>query len=55
MVGATMVVLCIRYDALTPFTSGLAVVTAFVLRLLAMKYHWRAPRAWNRRSTVREE
>lgn len=34
---------------------GLAVVTAFVLRLLAMKFHWRAPRAWNRRSTVREE
>ncbi|MGI5458141.1 trimeric intracellular cation channel family protein [Streptomyces sp. CA-249302] len=55
IVGATMVVLCIRYDALTPFTSGLAVVTAFALRLLAMKYHWRAPRAWNRRSTVREE
>jgi uncharacterized membrane protein YeiH len=55
MVGATMVVLCIRYDILTPFTSGFAVVTAFALRLLAMKYHWRAPRAWNRRSTVREE
>ncbi|MFI1365071.1 trimeric intracellular cation channel family protein [Streptomyces griseochromogenes] len=55
IVGATMVVLCIRYDALTPFTSGLAVVTAFVLRLLAMRFHWRAPRAWNRRSTVSEE
>jgi uncharacterized membrane protein YeiH len=55
IVGATMVVLCIRYDALTPFTSGLAVVMAFVLRLFAMRYHWRAPRAWNRRSTVREE
>jgi uncharacterized membrane protein YeiH len=55
IVGATMVVLCIRYDALSPVTSGLAAVTAFVLRLLAMKYHWRAPRAWNRRSTVREE
>jgi uncharacterized membrane protein YeiH len=55
IVGATMVVLCIRYDALTPFTSGLAIVTAFVLRLFAMRYHWRAPRAWNRRSTVREE
>ncbi|MFI9605356.1 MULTISPECIES: trimeric intracellular cation channel family protein [Streptomyces] len=55
IVGATMVVLCIHYDALNPFTSGLAVVTAFVLRLLAMRYHWRAPRAWNRRSTVREE
>ncbi|MCS0604129.1 trimeric intracellular cation channel family protein [Streptomyces sp. LP11] len=55
IVGASMVVLCIRYDALTPFTSGLAVVTAFVLRLLAMRFHWRAPRAWNRRSTVTEE
>ncbi|MEU7383076.1 MULTISPECIES: trimeric intracellular cation channel family protein [unclassified Streptomyces] len=55
IVGATTVVLCIHYDALNPFTSGLAVVTAFVLRLLAMRFHWRAPRAWNRRSTVREE
>ncbi|MFG2604890.1 trimeric intracellular cation channel family protein [Streptomyces sp. NPDC048514] len=55
IVGATMVVLCIRYDVLTPFTSGLAVVTAFALRLLAMRFHWRAPRAWNRRSTVAEE
>ncbi|MFF1469699.1 trimeric intracellular cation channel family protein [Streptomyces mirabilis] len=54
IVGATMVVLCIRYDALSPFTSGLAVVTAFVLRLLAMRYHWRAPRAWHRRSTATE-
>ncbi|WP_330459945.1 trimeric intracellular cation channel family protein [Streptomyces sp. NBC_00820] len=54
IVGATMVVLCIRYDALTPFTSGAAALTAFVLRLLAMKFHWRAPRAWNRRSTVTE-
>jgi uncharacterized membrane protein YeiH len=54
MVGAGMVVLCIRFDALTTFTSGLAVVTSFVLRLLAMHYHWRAPRAWNRRSTARE-
>ncbi|MCF3133430.1 trimeric intracellular cation channel family protein [Streptomyces olivochromogenes] len=55
IVGATMVALCIHYDALNPFTSGLAVVTAFVLRLLAMRFHWRAPRAWNRRSTVTEE
>jgi uncharacterized membrane protein YeiH len=55
IVGATMVVLCIRYAVLTPLTSGLAAVTAFALRLLAMRFHWRAPRAWNRRSTVREE
>ena len=55
MVGATLVVLCIRHAALTPLTGGAAAVTAFVLRLLAMRFHWRAPRAWNRRSTVREE
>ncbi|KUN01816.1 hypothetical protein AQI95_29485 [Streptomyces yokosukanensis] len=55
IVGATMVVLCLRYDVLTPFTSAVAAVTAFVLRLLAMRFHWRAPRAWNRRSTVTEE
>ncbi|MFE3411353.1 trimeric intracellular cation channel family protein [Streptomyces mirabilis] len=54
IVGATTVVLCIRFDALSPFTSGLAAVTAFVLRLLAMRYHWRAPRAWHRRSTATE-
>jgi uncharacterized membrane protein YeiH len=55
IVGATMVALCLRYDVLNPFTSALAAVTAFVLRLLAMRFHWRAPRAWNRRSTVAEE
>ncbi|MEU5090723.1 trimeric intracellular cation channel family protein [Streptomyces sp. NPDC021356] len=55
IVGSTMVVLCIHYAVLTPVTSAFAAVTAFALRLLAMRYHWRAPRAWNRRSTVREE
>ncbi|MEW2633755.1 trimeric intracellular cation channel family protein [Streptomyces sp. NPDC048389] len=55
MVGATMVVLCIRFDVLNPLTSGLAATTAFLLRLLAMRYHWRAPRAWNRRSEASEE
>ncbi|MET8947507.1 trimeric intracellular cation channel family protein [Streptomyces sp. NPDC004542] len=55
IVGATMIALCIHFDTLTPYTTALAVVTAFVLRLLAMRFHWRAPRAWNRRSTVSEE
>jgi uncharacterized membrane protein YeiH len=55
MAGAAMVALCIRYGMLTPLASGAAALTAFVLRLLAMRFHWRAPRAWNRRSTVREE
>ncbi|WP_328886967.1 trimeric intracellular cation channel family protein [Streptomyces sp. NBC_00316] len=55
MVGAAMVVLCIRFGALNAFTSGTAVITAFVLRLLAMRYHWRAPRAYNRSSAAAEE
>ncbi|MFD5424097.1 trimeric intracellular cation channel family protein [Streptomyces sp. NPDC127084] len=54
MVGAAMVALCIRFDVLNAATSGLAVVTAFVLRLLALRFHWRAPRAWNRRSAASE-
>ncbi|WP_394430202.1 trimeric intracellular cation channel family protein [Streptomyces sp. SGAir0957] len=52
MVGAVIVVVCINYDALNAYTSSLAVLTAFVLRLLAMRFHWRAPRAWNRRSAA---
>ena len=55
MVGAGMVVLCIRHDALTTFTSALAALTVFVLRLLAIRFHWRAPRAWNRRSAATEQ
>ncbi|MGW1027481.1 trimeric intracellular cation channel family protein [Streptomyces sp. NPDC002577] len=54
MVGTAMVALCIKFDALSAVTSGVAAATAFVLRLLAMRYHWRAPRAWNRRSTAVE-
>ncbi|MFF1381598.1 trimeric intracellular cation channel family protein [Streptomyces sp. NPDC058308] len=54
IVGATMIALCIRFEELTAFTSGLAVVTTFVLRLMALHYHWRAPRAWHRRSTAVE-
>ncbi|MGW7199435.1 trimeric intracellular cation channel family protein [Streptomyces chryseus] len=54
IVGASMVALCIRFDALNAVTSGIAVVTAFVLRLLAMRFHWRAPRAWHRSSAKAE-
>ncbi|MFG2625398.1 trimeric intracellular cation channel family protein [Streptomyces sp. NPDC048473] len=55
IVGATMIVLCIRFDVLNAFTSGTAVIVAFVLRLLSMRYHLRAPRAYNRRSASAEE
>ncbi|MEU6679417.1 trimeric intracellular cation channel family protein [Streptomyces sp. NPDC046853] len=54
IVGSAMVAVFINYDMLNAFTSGLAVITAFVLRLLALRYHWRAPRAWHRRSTAVE-
>lgn len=54
IVGSTIIVLCIRFDVLSAFSSGVAVITAFVLRLLAMRYHWRAPRAWHRRSSATE-
>ncbi|MFC0845981.1 trimeric intracellular cation channel family protein [Streptomyces noboritoensis] len=55
IVGATIVALCIRFDTLNAATSGTAIITAFLLRLAAMRYHWRAPRAWNRRSATAEE
>lgn len=54
IVGSTIIVLCIRFDVLSAFSSGAAVITVFVLRLLAMRYHWRAPRAWHRRSSAAE-
>ncbi|GGV60973.1 UPF0126 membrane protein [Streptomyces longisporoflavus] len=52
IVGSAMVACCINYDMLNAYTSGLAVITTFVLRLLALRFHWRAPRAWHRRSTA---
>ncbi|MFE4250444.1 trimeric intracellular cation channel family protein [Streptomyces sp. NPDC056910] len=54
IVGSTIIVLCIRFDVLSAFSSSAAVITAFALRLLAMRYHWRAPRAWHRRSSAAE-
>ena len=55
MVGAALAALLIRFEALDGSTYALPVVTAFVLRLLAMHFHWRAPRAWHRRSAASEE
>ncbi|MGW2838865.1 trimeric intracellular cation channel family protein [Streptomyces sp. NPDC001493] len=55
LVGASMVALCIQFDVLNGWSTGCAVVTGFVLRLLAMRFHWRAPRAYNRRSASGEE
>ncbi|MER5889794.1 trimeric intracellular cation channel family protein [Streptomyces sp. NPDC001941] len=54
IVGSTIIVLCIRFDCLNGFTTALAVISGFGLRLAAMRFHWRAPRAWNRRSAATE-
>ncbi|MER6911824.1 trimeric intracellular cation channel family protein [Streptomyces sp. NPDC000594] len=55
IVGATVVALCIRFDTLNALTGGLAALAAFSLRLLALRFHWRAPRAWNRRSAMADD
>ncbi|MER7763658.1 trimeric intracellular cation channel family protein [Streptomyces sp. NPDC097619] len=55
VVGAAIVAVSIAFDSLNALTTALAIVTTFVLRLLAMHFHWQAPRAWNRRSSVAEE
>ncbi|EFL23043.1 MULTISPECIES: trimeric intracellular cation channel family protein [Streptomyces] len=55
IVGSSIAALLLHFDALSGATSALAAVVAFTVRLLAMKYGWRAPRAWNRRSTATEE
>ncbi|MBP2405318.1 trimeric intracellular cation channel family protein [Streptomyces syringium] len=55
MMGATMAALLIHFDALSATTSVIPVLTAFALRLLSMHFHWRAPRAWHRRSAAAEE
>ncbi|KAF4408386.1 MULTISPECIES: trimeric intracellular cation channel family protein [Streptomyces] len=54
IVGAGMCALLIQFGALNPVTSALSAATAFVLRLCAMRFGWRAPRAWNRSSTRAE-
>ncbi|WP_410536322.1 trimeric intracellular cation channel family protein [Streptomyces sp. KL2] len=50
VVGATAVALLIKAGELNGVTSGAAAALAFVLRLLALRCNWRAPRAWHRRS-----
>ncbi|MFI6449167.1 trimeric intracellular cation channel family protein [Kitasatospora sp. NPDC050543] len=51
LIGSAMVVVLIGQDHLTAATGTAAALTAFGLRMLALKYGWRAPRAWHRRSS----
>ena len=53
LVGASFVALLIWMDALNSVTGTLAALVAFTLRMLALRYDWRAPRAWHRGSASR--
>jgi uncharacterized membrane protein YeiH len=50
LVGSTVVAVLIAFGRLDGVTGTLAALVAFVLRLLALRYDWRAPRAWHRGS-----
>lgn len=52
--GATVTAVLLDAGALNVVTMLVAAALAFVLRLLALRFGWRAPRAWHRRSTVED-
>ncbi|MGH3310419.1 MAG: trimeric intracellular cation channel family protein [Streptomyces sp.] len=54
IIGATAAALLLHLDALDAVTMTLAAALAFVFRLLALRFGWRAPRAWHRRSEATE-
>jgi uncharacterized membrane protein YeiH len=54
LVGAAMVSVLISVGALNGYTGTAAAMVAFTLRLLALRYDWRAPRAWHRGSSSTE-
>jgi uncharacterized membrane protein YeiH len=55
LVGSAMVVVLIGSGQLTTATGTAAALTAFVLRMLALRYGWRAPRAWHRNGSRTSE
>lgn len=50
LLGATLTALLLKADELSPAAGAAAAALAFTVRLLAMRFGWRAPRAWQRRS-----
>ncbi|KQV17392.1 MULTISPECIES: trimeric intracellular cation channel family protein [unclassified Kitasatospora] len=55
LVGSAMVVVLIGAGQLTTATGTASALTAFVLRMLALRYGWRAPRAWHRNGSRTSE
>ncbi|MHA6763011.1 trimeric intracellular cation channel family protein [Streptacidiphilus sp. PAMC 29251] len=51
LVGAGLVAVLIWTKELDGVTGTLAALVAFSLRMLALRYDWRAPRAWHRGSS----
>ncbi|WP_441250157.1 trimeric intracellular cation channel family protein [Kitasatospora sp. McL0602] len=55
LVGATLVTVLIAERHLDAWTGTLAAAAAFGMRMLALKYGWRAPRAWHRNGSRTSE
>ncbi|MEY9966301.1 putative membrane protein YeiH [Streptacidiphilus sp. MAP12-16] len=51
LVGSGIVAVLISVQHLTAVTGTAAALVAFTLRMLALRYDWRAPRAWHRGSS----
>jgi len=54
IVGSVIAAVLIPHHALNAVTGTAAALVAFAIRMLALRYGWRAPRAWHRESARRE-
>ncbi|MER8183817.1 trimeric intracellular cation channel family protein [Kitasatospora sp. NPDC094015] len=55
LIGSTVVAVLIATDRLTSLNASAAALCAFVIRMLALRYGWRAPRAWHRNGSRTSE
>ncbi|WP_327069026.1 trimeric intracellular cation channel family protein [Kitasatospora sp. NBC_01250] len=55
LVGSTLVAVLIATGHLTTLTASSAALLAFVLRVCALRFGWRAPRAWHRNGSRTSE
>ncbi len=55
LIGSALVAVLIAFDHLTAATGTTAALTAFLLRMFALRFGWRAPRAWHRNGSRTSE
>ncbi|WP_329498221.1 trimeric intracellular cation channel family protein [Kitasatospora herbaricolor] len=55
LIGSATTAVLIAVDHLTAATGTTAALTAFLLRMFALKFGWRAPRAWHRNGSRTSE